>query len=233
MSEWRIYQGVGKPHDGIDHLPAPPPWRDFGNDEIFLNGIEIAQRNIGARSFATQQHADEYRANRAHGRTEGWKASCREVSQKPARGATISRHDRATARTGPGRLGDRPRAGQQHHRFRRSRRRPADSRSAGACPTAPCRGTRCSRTSPRSCAPWTCRSTPISRRRSPTSPREWPRTSACASTPVSLACQSRTCGAIIRSTISISPSSACGRRARLSTRARPTCFSRRAPRRSS
>ncbi|OIJ63598.1 AAA family ATPase [Streptomyces mangrovisoli] len=32
MSEWRIYQGVGEPHDGIDRLPAPPPWRDFGDE---------------------------------------------------------------------------------------------------------------------------------------------------------------------------------------------------------
>lgn len=31
MSEWRIYRGTGEPHDGIDRLPAPPPWRDFGN----------------------------------------------------------------------------------------------------------------------------------------------------------------------------------------------------------
>lgn len=23
MNEWRIYQGVGEPHDGIERLPAP------------------------------------------------------------------------------------------------------------------------------------------------------------------------------------------------------------------
>ncbi|MFD7560286.1 AAA family ATPase [Streptomyces sp. NPDC059835] len=27
--EWLIYRGVGEPHDGIDALPDPPPWRDF------------------------------------------------------------------------------------------------------------------------------------------------------------------------------------------------------------
>ncbi|MFF4457907.1 AAA family ATPase [Streptomyces goshikiensis] len=27
--EWLIYRGVGEPHDGIDALPGPPPWRDF------------------------------------------------------------------------------------------------------------------------------------------------------------------------------------------------------------
>ncbi|MET8824668.1 MoxR family ATPase [Streptomyces sp. NPDC004610] len=27
MSDWHIYQGHGHRHDGIDRLPAPPPWR--------------------------------------------------------------------------------------------------------------------------------------------------------------------------------------------------------------
>ncbi|MCX4528033.1 MoxR family ATPase [Streptomyces sp. NBC_01551] len=27
--EWLIYRGVGEPHDGIEALPGPPPWRDF------------------------------------------------------------------------------------------------------------------------------------------------------------------------------------------------------------
>ncbi|MFJ4203510.1 AAA family ATPase [Streptomyces sviceus] len=31
MTEWRIYQGVSEPHDGIGRLPAPPPWRDFSD----------------------------------------------------------------------------------------------------------------------------------------------------------------------------------------------------------
>ncbi|MYT75840.1 AAA family ATPase [Streptomyces sp. cg28] len=29
MNDWLIYRGVGVPHDGIERLPAPPPWRDF------------------------------------------------------------------------------------------------------------------------------------------------------------------------------------------------------------
>ncbi|MEV5977223.1 MoxR family ATPase [Streptomyces sp. NPDC052114] len=29
MTEWLIYRGAGEPHDGIDRLPPPPPWRDF------------------------------------------------------------------------------------------------------------------------------------------------------------------------------------------------------------
>jgi MoxR-like ATPase len=27
--EWLVYRGAGEPHDGIERLPAPPPWRDF------------------------------------------------------------------------------------------------------------------------------------------------------------------------------------------------------------
>lgn len=29
MSDWLIFKGAGAPHDGIDRLPAPPPWRSF------------------------------------------------------------------------------------------------------------------------------------------------------------------------------------------------------------
>ncbi|GAB2829143.1 AAA family ATPase [Streptomyces daliensis] len=27
--DWLLYRGTGEPHDGIDALPPPPPWRDF------------------------------------------------------------------------------------------------------------------------------------------------------------------------------------------------------------
>lgn len=29
MNEWLIYRGAGQPHDGVDRLPEPPPWRRF------------------------------------------------------------------------------------------------------------------------------------------------------------------------------------------------------------
>jgi MoxR-like ATPase len=29
MAEWHVFRGTGEPHDGLDRLPAPPPWRDF------------------------------------------------------------------------------------------------------------------------------------------------------------------------------------------------------------
>jgi hypothetical protein len=32
MSDWKIFQGTGKPHKGIQDLPPPPSWRQFSND---------------------------------------------------------------------------------------------------------------------------------------------------------------------------------------------------------
>ncbi len=29
MDDWKIYRGTETPHDGIQRLPPPPPWRDF------------------------------------------------------------------------------------------------------------------------------------------------------------------------------------------------------------
>jgi hypothetical protein len=29
MDAWKIYRGADAPHDGIERLPPPPPWRDF------------------------------------------------------------------------------------------------------------------------------------------------------------------------------------------------------------
>ncbi|OEJ25056.1 AAA family ATPase [Streptomyces agglomeratus] len=31
MTDWRIYRGAGLPHDGVQRLPGPPPWRDFAS----------------------------------------------------------------------------------------------------------------------------------------------------------------------------------------------------------
>lgn len=34
MNQWRIYKGVGEPHDEIQRLPPPPPWRAFTGNII-------------------------------------------------------------------------------------------------------------------------------------------------------------------------------------------------------
>ncbi|NJM22573.1 MAG: MoxR family ATPase [Richelia sp. SL_2_1] len=33
MSDWLIFRGTDKPHDGVKHLPEPPKWRDFGENK--------------------------------------------------------------------------------------------------------------------------------------------------------------------------------------------------------
>jgi MoxR-like ATPase len=33
MSDWLIFQGTEKPHDGIKNLPKPPKWREFGEEK--------------------------------------------------------------------------------------------------------------------------------------------------------------------------------------------------------
>lgn len=33
VNTWGVYKGTGEPHDGVDSLPAPPPWRVFDKTE--------------------------------------------------------------------------------------------------------------------------------------------------------------------------------------------------------
>ncbi|MER8073270.1 MoxR family ATPase [Streptomyces sp. NPDC094034] len=58
MSEWRIYQGVREPHDGIDHLPDPPPWRDFEH----AGEVTPFDRNAKAHGGRRLPNADSYKA---------------------------------------------------------------------------------------------------------------------------------------------------------------------------
>lgn len=34
MPHWSVYTGNSEPHDGIDDLPAPPPWRAFDGEPV-------------------------------------------------------------------------------------------------------------------------------------------------------------------------------------------------------
>ena len=58
MSEWRIYQGVREPHDGIDGLPDPPPWRDFEHP----GDVTPFDRNTEAHGDRRLPQADAYKA---------------------------------------------------------------------------------------------------------------------------------------------------------------------------
>lgn len=61
MNEWRIYQGVREPHDGIHRLPDPPPWRDFsGGSEPVTEFDREAHLGSGRRlPGADAYYADE------------------------------------------------------------------------------------------------------------------------------------------------------------------------------
>src|SRR5260221_13741766 len=50
MQDWRIYKGVGVPHDGIKRLPPPPPWRTF-------NG-QVIERRLGKEEPSQIFHID-------------------------------------------------------------------------------------------------------------------------------------------------------------------------------
>ncbi|MGW7100503.1 AAA family ATPase [Streptomyces sp. NPDC054838] len=61
--EWLIYRGVGEPHDGIDALPDPPPWRDFdgGPAEDGPAAAGPADGNVARRLGAHRQAAEMHR----------------------------------------------------------------------------------------------------------------------------------------------------------------------------
>ncbi|MFJ6794426.1 AAA family ATPase [Streptomyces sp. NPDC091268] len=63
--EWLIYRGVGEPHDGIDALPDPPPWRDFDGGPVAAPAAAAARpdgnvaRRLGAHRQAAELHRPE------------------------------------------------------------------------------------------------------------------------------------------------------------------------------
>ncbi|MDX3534866.1 MoxR family ATPase [Streptomyces sp. MB09-01] len=61
--EWLIYRGVGEPHDGIDALPDPPPWRDFDGGPVAEPGgpAAAADANVARRLGAHRQAAELHR----------------------------------------------------------------------------------------------------------------------------------------------------------------------------
>ncbi|MCX4916981.1 MoxR family ATPase [Streptomyces sp. NBC_00687] len=56
-SEWLIYRGAGEPHDGLDRLPAPPPWRDFASRDTAGAGADGSEdRRLGAHRHLAELH---------------------------------------------------------------------------------------------------------------------------------------------------------------------------------
>jgi len=58
-SEWLIYRGAGEPHDGIDALPDPPPWRDFDGGPLVDPGPatdSASTRRLGSFNHLAEMH---------------------------------------------------------------------------------------------------------------------------------------------------------------------------------
>ncbi len=62
MTTWRIYQGTGQPHNRIEYLPPPPPWRRFTGEileERVLKPDPHIQRHFGNLSRGQAFQAEE------------------------------------------------------------------------------------------------------------------------------------------------------------------------------
>lgn len=46
MTEWRIYQGNGEPHDAVSRLPDPPPWRSFSKTDRSRAKFQVNEKEI-------------------------------------------------------------------------------------------------------------------------------------------------------------------------------------------
>lgn len=57
-SEWLIYRGAGEPHEGLDRLPPPPPWRDFSgrSTDESAAGDGSEDRRLGAHRHLAELH---------------------------------------------------------------------------------------------------------------------------------------------------------------------------------
>ncbi|MCQ4080333.1 MoxR family ATPase [Streptomyces sp. RB6PN25] len=59
MNEWLIYRGTGRPHDGIDRLPGPPPWRNFDGYPLVSPPAPIdtaSTRRLGLQQDLAEQY---------------------------------------------------------------------------------------------------------------------------------------------------------------------------------
>jgi MoxR-like ATPase len=59
--DWLIYRGTGEPHDGIDRLPPPPRWREFGGQPLVAPWL--GTDGTGDRRLGEQERASGYRAD--------------------------------------------------------------------------------------------------------------------------------------------------------------------------
>ncbi|NEB81584.1 MoxR family ATPase [Streptomyces sp. SID14478] len=62
MPEWPVYTGASAPHDGVDRLPAPPPWRAFDGGPVLPTPADAD--DAAAVSPDRVHRAHTYRATR-------------------------------------------------------------------------------------------------------------------------------------------------------------------------
>ena len=60
MSNWKIYQGSGKPHQGIKRLPKPPKWRQYDGD--ILEKRKLSDDERLKRRFAAVDRGETFQA---------------------------------------------------------------------------------------------------------------------------------------------------------------------------
>jgi MoxR-like ATPase len=57
--DWLIYRGTGEPHNRVDGLPEPPPWRDFDGGPLVAAGPgadSSSARRLGAYRHMAEMH---------------------------------------------------------------------------------------------------------------------------------------------------------------------------------
>jgi MoxR-like ATPase len=60
VSSWLIYAGEGEPHNGIERLPPPPPWRDFSGGPVLPTPAAISGSMHDAESYLPTLAAVEH-----------------------------------------------------------------------------------------------------------------------------------------------------------------------------
>jgi MoxR-like ATPase len=60
VSSWLIYTGEGEPHDGIQRLPPPPPWRDFSGGPAQSTPVANSGSMHDAKSYLPTPAAVEH-----------------------------------------------------------------------------------------------------------------------------------------------------------------------------
>lgn len=60
---WPVYLGTGEPHDGVEQLPPPPPWRQFDGSPVLEPPDERGAGASGRRRLGDVARATTYRGD--------------------------------------------------------------------------------------------------------------------------------------------------------------------------